>query len=178
MKLGREKVNPLHLRVFNVAAWVALLLPIPVSAGEATGCAPEQRTLFSCSTGKKLLSVCGSRDLTVSSGYLHYQVRRADSLELSYPPADVDWRTGNLVQGGTWLFSGGGGAFMSFTNSPYRYVVYSATGRGWGSKAGAVVEKNGSRIASLKCKGKVISELGPDLFTQIRISEAAEFSLP
>jgi len=77
------------------------------------------------------------------------------------------------------MFSGGGGAFLAFTNAPYRYIVYSATGRGWGNKAGVVVEKNGKRVTSLACKGKATSELGPDLFSKAGIEvDDGSFELP
>ena len=178
MKFGRGKVNLLRLRMVGVATWIAVL-PWPVLAGDGTGCAAEQRVVFSCSTAKKLVAVCASPNLNASSGQVQYRVSRAGALELSYPSAGADWRTEQTVQSGTLLFSGGGGAFMSFTNAPYRYVVYSASGRGWGSKAGVVVEHKGRRIAHLKCQGKVISELGPDLFMQAGIADAAaSFELP
>lgn len=127
--------------------------------------------------GTKAVSVCGSPDLTADSGFLQYRFGRLAALELSYPPAGTDWR--KVTHGGTLMFSGGGGAFLAFTNAPFRYVVYSATGRGWGSKAGVVVEKNGRKIASLACKGKVKSELGPELFSAAGIETADDsFVLP
>jgi hypothetical protein len=76
-------------------------------------------------------------------------------------------------------FSGGGGAFLAFARARHRYVVYSAVGRGWGSKAGAVVEKDGKRIAILACRGEAMSQLGPDLFSRAGIAPADEdFELP
>ena len=42
-----------------------------------------------------------------------------------------------------------------------------------------MVEKNGKRVASLPCKGKETSELGPDLFAKAGIAEdTAGFDLP
>ena len=108
---------------------------------------------------------------------MQYRFGRPAAVELSYPPAGADWR--KFARGGTLMFSGGGGAFLAFTNAPYRYIVYSATGRGWGSKAGVVVEKNGKQIAILACKGKATSDLSPDLFSKAGIKVADDsFELP
>ena len=161
----------------SVAAVIFALFPLHAEAVRATNCAPSQRALFSCSTGTKTISVCGSTDWSANSGLLQYRFGRPVAVEFSYPPAGADWRS--IVRGGTLMFSGGGGAFLSFTKVPYRYTVYSATGQGWGSKAGVVVEKDGKRIASLACKGNVTSELGPDLFSKAAIEVADDsFKLP
>jgi hypothetical protein len=158
-------------------AVIVALLPLPVLAAEAAGCLPPQQTLFSCSTGNKSVSICGSPNLSAGSGSLQYRFGSPARLELSYPPTDADWR--QFTRAGTLMFSGGGGAFLAFENTPFRYVVYTAAGRGWGSKAGVIVEKNRKRIASLACKGEVMSRLGPDLYSTAGIAESDEnFELP
>jgi hypothetical protein len=156
---------------------VVLALLSVDAAAHAADCPPRQQTLFACSTGAKTISVCGSPDLTATTGALQYRLRGRSRVELSYPPAGADWRA--VTRAGTLMFSGGGGAFLAFSRAPYRYVVYSAVGRGWGSKAGVVVEKNGKKIASLACKGEARSELGPDLFSKAGIETADDgFELP
>jgi len=177
MRLCGRTVASAGMRTSLVAAANFAVLPLHAPAAEAAGCMPPQRALFSCSTGTKTISVCGSQDLTANSGQLQYRFGHPAAVELSYPPAGADWRA--VTHGGTLMFSGGGGAFLAFTNAPYRYIVYSAVGQGWGSKAGVVVEKDRKQIASLPCKGKATSELGPDLFSQAGIEEAADgFELP
>lgn len=164
-------------RTAGVVAAFAAALPWHAVAAEATACAPPQRALFACSVGAKVVAVCASPDLAADAGRVQYRFGRPDALDLAYPPADADWRT--LTRGGTLVYSGGGGAFLAFARAPYRYVVYTAVGQGWGSRAGVVVEKGGRRIANLACKGEVTSELGPDLFTRAGIAEAeTAFELP
>jgi hypothetical protein len=154
-----------------------VVFPLQIMALEVTHCMPPDQAVFSCSTGTKLVAVCRTQDLTPRSGALQYRFGRLAAVELSHPPTGADWRA--VTQGGTLTYSGGGGAFLAFTNLPYRYIVYSAVGRGWGSKAGVVVEKGGKRIASLACKGRAASQLGPDLFAQAGIEEAEDgFELP
>ena len=160
-------------------ALVALLFLLQscVAAAGSGRCSAEQQVLFSCSTGRKTVSVCGSSDLSVGSAVVQYRFGRTAAAELVYPAADADWR--QVTRGGRLIFSGGGGAYLVFANAPYRYIVYSAIGRRWGSKSGVVVEKSGKRVESLPCKGGTRSELGPDLFTKAGIAEDSDsFELP
>lgn len=159
------------------AALLVLLQPRALAAGPSH-CATKQRTIFSCSTtGRKTVSVCASPDLSASAGSLQYRFGRTRAAEWAYPAIDTDWRS--VTRAGVLMFSGGGGAYLAFANAPYRYIVYSAVGQGWGSKAGVVVEKGGKRVSSLRCKGGETSELGPDLFASAGIAEdSSTFELP
>jgi len=155
---------------------VLLLLPRPAAAG-ASHCSANEQTLFSCNIGRKTVSVCASTDLSTKAGSLQYRFGPPGAPELTYPATDADWRP--VTRGGVLTFAGGGGAFLSFARGPYRYVVYTAIGKGWGQKAGVAVEKSGKRVTSLPCKSKETSELGPDLFTRAGIAEdTAGFDLP
>ena len=166
-------------RSFATTMAVAFLfswLPRAAAAG-TSHCSAKEQTLFSCNTGRKTVSVCASPDLSASAGSVQYRIGRPGAPELAYPPADADWR--KVTRGGALSFAGGGGAYLAFANGPYRYVVYTAIGEGWGKKAGVAVEKSGKRVASLPCKEKETSELGPDLFAKAGIAEDTEdFDLP
>ncbi|HMN75081.1 MAG TPA: hypothetical protein PKC97_03370 [Burkholderiaceae bacterium] len=161
------------------AAWLAAL-PLQAAASEASAashCTADEQTLFACSTGRKRLSVCASAQLTRDAGSVQYRFGAPGRSPFVLPAADAGWRA--TVRGGGLMFSGGGGAYLAFANPPYRYVVYSAIGRGWGSRAGVVVEKHGRRIASLPCVGATASTLGPDLFERAGIAEdPLGFELP
>jgi hypothetical protein len=146
-------------------------------AAAATLCAATQATLFSCSIGADTVSVCGTTDLSVTSGSFQYRFGRAKPAPWAYPAEGADWRP--LTRAGNLMFSGGGGAWLSFTNPPYRYVVYTAVGSGWPAKAGVVVERNGRRVANRRCKGAAASELGPALFERAGLVDGGEdFRLP
>jgi hypothetical protein len=160
-------------------ALVAALLSV-LPSGAATGashCGAEEETLFTCNTGRKLVSVCGSRDLSASFGFVQYRFGPPAAPELVYPPVDADWRA--VTRGSVLTYAGGGGAYLAFSSGPYRYVVYTAIGRGLGKKAGVVVEKNGKRVANLPCTSQETSELGPDLFARAGVAEdSGSFDLP
>ena len=177
MSHGRVSFSVPRFSVRGVAGAIMAVLALPALAAEGAHCVSPERAVFSCTTGAKTISVCRSQDLSANSGELQYRFGRPGAVELSYPPAGPVWR--KHTRRGTLTFSGGGGAFLAFANPPYRYIVYTAVGQGWGSKAGVVVEKNGRRIASFPCSGKPASELGPDLFSQAGIAEAEDgFELP
>lgn len=164
---------PFALRI----AWPILALLPLCAVAEALDCAPGQRPVFSCATKARVIVVCASRDLTAQAGFVQYRFGRPAALELAYPAVDADWRP--QVRGGTLMLSGGGGAYIAFTNAPYRYTVYTATGRGWGSKAGVLVEKDGKQVANLACRRRPVSELGPDFFASAGIEASSEgFQLP
>ena len=169
------------LRAYRLAAVSAVitlsLSPCSADGGGGTHCSVQEQTLFSCSTGSKVVSVCASSDLSTTAGSLQYRFGRTGEPELLYPKSAADWR--KLTSGAVLTFAGGGGAYLAFTNGPFRYVVYTAIGQGWGQKAGVAVEKNGKRVASLPCKSKETSELGPDLFAKAGIAEDTKgFDLP
>jgi hypothetical protein len=155
----------------------AILLTVSTAIAADTHCTAQERVIFSCSIGKKIVSVCASRQLTPSSGYMQYRFGRKDALELALPDPPAHPR--KVVKAGTLMFSGGGGAYLRFMRGQYSYVVYTAIGRGWGEKEGVVVEKNGEVSANLSCKSAATSELGPDLYKEAGLPEDAQgFDLP
>jgi hypothetical protein len=168
--------STLAARMLGAGAAILLALPSDAAAGPSH-CAVGEQILFSCSTGQKTVSVCGSGDLSTPSGIVQYRFGKLGAPELLYPPANADWR--KVTRGGVLTYAGGGGAYLVFSSAPYRYVVFTAIGRGWGTKAGVVVEKSGKRVATLACKAEETSELGPDLFARAAIPEdPGGFELP
>ena len=149
-----------------------------VHAADLSLCRPDERPLFACATGNgKQVALCGSADLSSAAGSLQYRFGRPDAVELAQPAPGADWRA--LTRAGRVMYSGGGGAWLAIANGPYRYVVYSAIGRGWGIREGLVVQKNGRQVAHLPCQGETVSELGSARFADIGITEdEQEFELP
>ena len=161
------------------AGLVGLLLLVPGQAQAApqTQCTANERVIFSCAIGSKIVSVCASSDLGQHVGSLSYRFGPPGRPEFSYPPTG-EWR--QVVKAGRWVFAGGGGAWLAFDRPPFRYMVYSAVGRGWREKQGLAVEKNGRMLTNLRCRGEpVADELGPDFFTSAGVPEdKTPFDLP
>jgi len=125
--------------------------------------------------GAKLVSLCEAPMPGGDASALQYRFGRPGKMpELYYPAAGAkpDFRAG-----GTML-SGGGGAWIEFERASYRYVVYSFWIQGKGEVAGVAIDKGGKRLATLRCKGAAISELGPDYFTAAGIAPSDGEFLP
>jgi hypothetical protein len=143
-----------------------------------TLCLTTEDNIFSCSAGKKVISVCASKDLAADHGYLQYRFGLPNKVELTIP-ADRSVSPANSAVSRTLVFSGGGGAYLRFKAGGYDYVVYTAIGRGWGVKDGVAIEKNGKPRTHVSCKDVPVSEMGVDFFTKAGLKEdTIDFDLP
>ncbi len=111
----------------------------PLALSADTHCTSQESTLFNCTTGKKTVSVCASKNLSRSSGYLQYRFGAKGKPEIEIPEARE--YPGPTVKSGTLASSGG--AYLRFYKAEYTYVVYAAsdknggkTDEGVGTKAG------------------------------------------
>ncbi|MEI6152907.1 MAG: hypothetical protein WCQ90_02340 [Deltaproteobacteria bacterium] len=150
-------------------AIIALSISSIASAAD-TLCSPQEKIVFSCSTGKKIASVCASANLSPTTGYIQYRFGKKGLPELIVPDT-TGIHPSKITNGGTITFSGGGGDFLRFIKGQYGYVVYDTVSGKAGDKAGVNVEKNGKVIADLTCKGEVTSEIRPELFQKAGIPE-------
>ncbi len=155
----------------------AKAVPEATKSGKASFCTDTETTVFACSTGAKLVSVCASAD----AGSLQYRFGKPDGngpLEMSLPKRAMT--PAQTATGASVPFSGGGGSWLRFRNGDYAYVVYSGIGR-WGpngetiEKEGVAVERNGEQVANLPCSGPLKSELGPEWFEQVGITDNEEW---
>ena len=139
-------------------------------------CKAGEAVVFSCNTGKKLISVCASENLAANAGYVQYRFGTKEKLELSFP--DNEFHPGLYATGGNLMYSGGGGAYMRFNNGAYSYVVYSGIGKGW-EKQGVAVEKNGKLLSNIPCKEPSVEGFGSEFFTTNGIPEdTVGFEIP
>ena len=169
--LPQGLVGSLPLCLLGSLAAAACLASQPALATEAAACPAPSHAVFACSTGTKRVVVCASSDLSASAGGLQYRFGQRERAELIFPADVAAWRA--VTRASTLSFSGGGGAVLAFDKPPYRYAVYTAIGRGWGSRAGVLVTKNGRKFASLTCRGHVDSDLGPEFFKRAGIEAGA-----
>ena len=154
------------------------LISLPVGATESH-CQEQEQIIFSCSLGKKMVSVCASADFSASSGYLQYRFGQKNALELAFPALTASTRLSQYVQARTLLFAGGGGGYLRFINGQYHYIVYTAIGRGWGIKDGVAIEKNNQLIANLQCRNIPVSKLSEEFFIHAGLSaDQNEFEIP
>ncbi len=154
------------------------LTSLPLLAAE-THCREQELVIFSCSLGKKIVSVCASNDFSFSNGYLQYRFGQKSALELVFPTLIEVTGRSQLIQARTLMFAGGGGGYLRFINGQYHYIVYTAMGKGWGVKDGVAIEKDSRLIANLACQDVPISKLSEELFTRAGLSmDRIEFLIP
>jgi hypothetical protein len=140
-------------------------------------CTAQETTLFTCSAGKKIISVCASKDLNKSAGYMQYRFGPKNAPEMQLPPSKS--HPDSSIKSGLLMYSGGGGAHLRFPKADYEYVVYTAIGKGWGIKEGVAVQKAGKLVANVPCKNAAESKLGSDWFDKAGlVADEQEFELP
>jgi hypothetical protein len=123
-----------------------------------THCTNTEKVVFSCSFGKKMVSICASSDLSASAGYMQYRFGAKDKVELQYPQSQVHPRGKFSVKRQTPVLGDGTRAKLtevSFTQGDIKYIVDSMD-TGSTDKTTLDVERNGKQLASLVCNNASI----------------------
>jgi len=114
-------------------------------------CSEEENTLFSCSIGRKLVSVCSSKDLSRASGYVQYRFGIRNRVpELVYPVEKAH-------PASKFSFGYDGAAKWSlynlhFTLSGYSYTIYQYSAAFDEEGSGVRVKTPAGESYNLKCQ--------------------------
>lgn len=144
--------------------------PVAAAPGSDSHCTADEDVVFTCKTGKKLLSVCASKDLTANAGFIQYRFGPKGKPEMRLKePAE---HPSAFAAAAAVPFSGGNEVHIRFNGGDHNYVVYEGEGKGW-IRAGVVVEKNGRKVANISCNDGVsaASKLGADFFAKAGMPE-------
>jgi len=134
-------------------ALAAAFLPIvaAVAADDRPSlCTPAETAIFSCAVGGKIVSLCGSRDLSATAGSMTYRYGRKGAIELTYPETPAHPR--EAFTAAVVGMSAGGGDFVRFVRSDVTYTLYALIFRGVGEDDGLVISRAGKTISKRKCK--------------------------
>jgi hypothetical protein len=135
-----------------------------------TLCASEEESVFDCEIGKKILSVCASKELDDSKGWLQYRFGTAEKIDLSYPETKVHpkkyFQFNRAYSAAENVMVGE----LRFKNGATQYTVYREDAKGK-SEAGVYVTIR-EKDTYLKCKNTKktqsftfkMNELGLDEF--------------
>src|SRR6266567_403492 len=116
------------LMTATLVMMLAFLLPSSfATAGAYTHCRADEKVVYSCSTGSRVLSICASPNLSTDAGYMQYRYGRKDHPEFIYP--DTRQHPAGFFVAGSLMFSGGGGTYLQFKKGSYTYTVFSAIGK-------------------------------------------------
>ncbi len=143
----------------------ALIFAIALITGPAAAteskylCAKGEAVVFGCDIGRKQVSLCASKDLSATSGYLQYRFGRFGHLELVHPAAKVS-PSGKFFLSHVG-FPGGGATRIRFTVGKYDYILFQETVRTNFNadqpndprfKDGVIVRSNGRTRSTLMCR--------------------------
>lgn len=141
-------------------------------------CSRNETVLFACTTGKKLISVCATQNLSTNAGQIFYRLAAiGQAPEMTYPEGNQSPKTA-FKQGSYRITNDRSGGFLSFNRGDFRYVMYSGSGNVQ-NYSGVTVERAGKPVANLKCEGDVYDELYPQSLSKIGVpTDEITFSAP
>lgn len=122
-------------------------------------CTADEKIYFTCSTGAKVISICGATNLTKTNGHLQYRFGVVGKPELILPAGKEHpakhFAYSNMTGTGMGLIS------LSVGSGNVRYNVYSAyVIRGSGDESqGVSVTRDDKEIADIHCKATSVNEL-------------------
>ncbi|MCJ7546559.1 MAG: hypothetical protein MUP30_07010 [Deltaproteobacteria bacterium] len=146
--------------IFQLAVTFVFLLFYGAAFAADSHCLPEEETVFSCAAGNKVISICASKDISTTSGYMQYRFGALNAVEITIP--ETKEHPKKNVEAGTFSTANGGRTgHIRFKKGEYGYVIYWSRVRGayfadgtrnWERRQGVVVEYKGEKIANIKCQ--------------------------
>jgi hypothetical protein len=149
-------------RSFIVA--IVFVLSNAASATDSL-CRENETVYFSCAAGKKLISLCGSKQLNESEGYLTYRFGTERHLELEFP-TNISHPKG-LFSVQYLLLAHDERIDISFKIGDYLYNIYDEFIGGQGDPndtkprggAGIAVSKESKAIADIQCTSPATNKI-------------------
>lgn len=139
--------------------WKADLADRSARAKAQSLCVADEIPVFTCRIGKNIASICASKVLDESRGYLQYRFGTRNKVELDIPPKQTykPPMVGYMNATCASCYAN----YVRFTNGEYRYYVFNASARGpddprtgastRNEPSGVVVMKNDKTIYSRRC---------------------------
>jgi hypothetical protein len=137
------------MRLLSIpVAFVAMTSCAQVLA-QASLCSPAEVTYFSCSVDAKLVSLCGSKDLTSTPGVLQYRFGKQGAVELMYPTSAA--KAKGAFKSYRYSFAKGGVAVLGFRIGKYSYSLFETRSVHGYNGAGVTVTRDGSPAKVIEC---------------------------
>ncbi|MGW9332398.1 hypothetical protein [Bosea sp. NPDC055594] len=142
-----------------------------------TLCLREEKAVFSCAIGSRIVSLCASADIGPGQGTLVYRFGRKGALELVYP--DPPRPPGSAFSTAVVGDAGSAGDIVRFSRGDATYTLYSLTVKGQGDRDGLVVTQGGRR-SHLRCRDFALGDQAwaPVYRAKLPRAEPAELDLP
>lgn len=145
--------------LFLFALWPALSSPT-LAQVQGTHCTPNETPYFSCSTGKKVVSICGSKSVSPSAGYLQYRFGVVGKTEAEFP-ASKENPSKYFTYSHFMTANGNTSYTLSVINGQYKYTIdYSEILRSDRmSGGGLTIYRDQKKISEIPCKSLHINDL-------------------
>ena len=147
------------LRIFLLLCCLAILFVRPSISREfaaTTLCAADEQVIFSCPIKRpaKLVSLCASKDLTKTKGYLQYRFGLPGTVELEFPKTRESTQVAFKYK--HYFRAQVDSTEISFTNAGYEYTVvddYNGEEKPAVSMQGVTVTpSSGGKEVTLACR--------------------------
>lgn len=115
-------------------------------------CESGETALFSCNTGKKLIALCASDNLSKEKGYVQYRVTHNGKKQFVYPSENT--HPSGFFFESTMLWTKDDEQRVHFRNGDFSYLLYDRSFSAYpkDSRAGVMVFRNGKKVSDLQCK--------------------------
>lgn len=132
---------------FLLVIWLCC---VPLARAQSL-CTSEETSLFTCSIGERQVSVCASKELSRTSGYVQYRAGRPEQApELAFPAQKVHpaqhFSVGSAGSAKSSLVN------LHFEQSGYSYTVYRQSAAFDTNGAGVRVKAPDGRSSRLRCR--------------------------
>ncbi|MES2943001.1 MAG: hypothetical protein V4772_09060 [Pseudomonadota bacterium] len=135
---------------------LVVLLPALAYADENTLCTASERVFFSCEIKQgRQVSVCGSADLTPTSGYLQYRIGKSAAVPELVFPADFKHPAGQFDFSNEGFGAKSSTRNLRFRSGAYVYVIYASTYAFGTNAAGVAVKKGVEPIRYVACQKNI-----------------------
>jgi hypothetical protein len=158
---------------YKIAVVVILCCAATSTIQTPSHCAASETVIFSCRIkgSPKVLSLCGSKNLTKDVGYLQYRFGRPGKVELQFPEEKQNSQAQFLFE--HYFRAQVDRTAVKFKNGGYEYSIYDAyegeeaPARNYrgvsieyiGSEGDSADANKGGENRDLECTGRVISRL-------------------
>jgi hypothetical protein len=118
-----------HIAIRGIFAALFLTVSFCAFADKPNLCTEHEDTYFICTLKNgKLVSVCGTEDVSDKSGYLVYRFGTKQKIEISLPGKPLDFRRVSSTIALTNDEPIEDDEFIRFMNGKFSYIIYSAIG--------------------------------------------------
>ena len=147
------------MRHFAILA-VAIFLSVNANSQESH-CSENEDILFSCAHNTKIVSLCASKNVSESSGYIQYRFGKRNNIELAHPKAMKNPKDSFTAK--NTYYSDTTESSVEFSIGKYIYTIYNRFVTGstdemnndttgiYGEHAGVIVTRSNNVVSEIQC---------------------------